>query len=52
MPCSPAVGTAFAGHHAVVTEILPGNRARIAIMMFGELRQVSVDVNSLVARDS
>ena len=51
MPCSPAVGSPFAGHHAVVTEILPGNRARIAIMMFGELRQVSVDVNSLVARE-
>jgi transcription antitermination factor NusG len=51
MPCSPADGTALAGHHAVVTEILPANRARIAIMMFGELRQVSVDVNSLVARD-
>ena len=51
MPCSPAVGSPFAGHHAVVTEILPGNRARIAIMMFGELRQVSVDVSSLVARD-
>ena len=50
-PCSPAVGTPFAGHPAVVTEILSGNRAMIAMMLFGELRQVSVDVRCLVARD-
>ena len=49
-PCQPSDGP-FAGHHAVVTEILPGNRAKVAIMMFGELRQVSVDVTSLVARE-
>ena len=48
---APANGSPFAGHHAVVTEILPGNRAMIAIMMFGELRQVSVDVRCLVARE-
>jgi transcription antitermination factor NusG len=48
---APGNGSPFAGHHAVVTEILPANRARIAIMMFGELRQVSVDVSSLVARE-
>ena len=49
-PCQPSDGP-FQGLPAVVTEILPGNRARIAIMMFGELRRVSVDVNSLVARE-
>ena len=52
--CQPSNGP-FQGLPAVVTEILPGNlpgnRARIAIMMFGELRTVSIDVNSLVARD-
>ena len=49
---APIGGTPFAGHPAVVTEILTGNRAMIAMMLFGELRQVSVDVSSLVARDS
>ena len=51
MPCSPVAGTPFAGHPAVVTEILSGNRAMIALLLFGELRQVSVDVDSLVARE-
>ena len=49
-PCQPSDGP-FQGLPAVVIEILPGNRAMIAIMMFGQLRQVSVDVNSLVARE-
>ena len=47
---APSTGP-FAGHPAVVTEILPGNRAMIALLLFGELRQVSVDVSSLVARE-
>jgi transcriptional antiterminator RfaH len=50
MPCSPAVGTPFAGHPAVVVSVT-GQRAIIAMLLFGELRQVSVDVNSLVARE-
>jgi transcriptional antiterminator RfaH len=50
MPCSPAAGTPFAGHPAVVVSVT-GQRAIIAMLLFGELRQVSVDVNNLVARD-
>ena len=50
MPCSPATGTPFAGHPAVVVSVT-GQRAIIATVMFGELRQVSVDVSSLVARE-
>ena len=49
-PCQLRDGP-FQGLPAVVTEILPGNRARIAIMMFGELRTVSINLSSLVARD-
>ena len=49
MPCSPATGTPLAGHPAVVISVT-GQRAIIAMLLFGELRQVSVDVNSLVAR--
>jgi transcriptional antiterminator RfaH len=50
MPCSPATGTPFAGHPAVVVSVT-GQRAIIAMLLFGELRQVSVDVSSLVARE-
>ena len=46
---APASGP-FAQHQGVVLEIR-GNRAVLAMMLFGELRQVSVDVNSLVARE-
>ena len=46
---APAAGP-FKGHEAVVLE-LRGETALIAMLLFGELRQVSVDVNSLVARE-
>jgi transcription antitermination factor NusG len=48
-----AVATAtgpFAGHPAVVTAVT-GNHATIAILMFGQLRSVLVDVSCLVSRD-
>jgi transcriptional antiterminator RfaH len=48
-PCSPAAG-AFTGHPAVVISVERG-KAIIAMLLFGELRQVSVDVSSLVARE-
>ena len=49
--CLAAVaGTPFAGHPAVVVSVT-GQRATIAMLLFGELRQVSVDVTSLVARE-
>ena len=47
---APGNGSPFAGHPAVVISVT-GQRAIIAMLLFGELRQVSVDVNSLVARD-
>jgi transcriptional antiterminator RfaH len=50
MPCSPVAGTPFAGHPAVVISVERG-KAIIAMLLFGELRQVSVDVSSLVARE-
>jgi transcriptional antiterminator RfaH len=50
IPCSPATGTPFAGHPAVVVSVDRG-KAIIAMLLFGELRQVSVDVSSLVARE-
>jgi hypothetical protein len=40
----------FTGHPAVVISVDRG-KAIIAMLLFGELRQVSVDVNSLVARE-
>jgi hypothetical protein len=46
---APRTG-AFTGHPAVVVSVT-GQRAIIAMLLFGELRQVSVDVNNLVARD-
>jgi transcriptional antiterminator RfaH len=48
-PCSPGNGV-FTGHPAVVVSVT-GQRAIIAMLLFGELRQVSVDVNSLVAQE-
>jgi transcription antitermination factor NusG len=48
-PCQPRDGP-FQGLPAVVLEV-ERQIAKVAIVMFGELRQVSVDVNSLVARE-
>ena len=46
-----AVGNGpLAGHQAVVVSVA-GNRAMIALLLFGELRTVSVDVTSLVERE-
>ena len=50
MPCSPVAGTPFAGHPAVVLSV-DGRKARIGLLLFGELRTVSIDVGSLVARE-
>ena len=47
---APATGP-FKGHEAVVIELRGLETALIAMLLFGELRQVSVDVNSLVARE-
>jgi transcriptional antiterminator RfaH len=49
VPCSPATG-AFSGHPAVVVEVR-GERAEIAMLLFGELRRVLVNVRCLVARE-
>jgi transcriptional antiterminator RfaH len=46
MPCSPVAGTPFAGHPAVIIEI-HGSRAMIALMLFGQLTRVSIDVACL-----
>jgi transcription antitermination factor NusG len=46
---APSTGP-FTGHPAVVISVT-GQRAIVAMLLFGELRQVSVDVNSLVARE-
>jgi transcription antitermination factor NusG len=48
-PCQPRDGP-FQGLPAVVIEV-ERQIAKVAIVMFGELRQVSVDVSSLVARE-
>ena len=48
--CQPCDGP-FQGLPAVVLEV-ERQIARVAIMMFGELRTVSVDVRCLVARDA
>jgi hypothetical protein len=50
MPCSPATGTPFAGHPAVVISV-DREIAQIALVLFGELRTVSIAVGSLVARE-
>jgi transcriptional antiterminator RfaH len=49
-PCSPATGTSFAGHPAVVISV-DREIAQIALVLFGELRTVSIAVSSLVARE-
>jgi len=51
MPCSPATGTPFAGHPAVVLSV-ERNIAKVALLLFGELRTVTIDVASLVPRDA
>ncbi len=48
-PCRLATG-AFAGHDAVVTEV-GHDSARVALMMFGHLRTVSVPLDCLTSRD-
>jgi transcription antitermination factor NusG len=40
----------FAGHHAIVTKVR-SDRALVAIMMFGNIREVSVDLDCLTVRD-
>jgi len=49
MPCSPATGV-LAGAPAVVVDT-NGLVATVAVMMLGQLRHVSVPVDSLVGRD-
>ena len=49
MPCRLATG-ALAGHLAVVTEVTH-NTAHVAVMMFGQLRQVAVPLDCLTTRD-
>jgi hypothetical protein len=46
---APRTG-AFTGHPAVVVSVT-GQRAIIAMLLFGELRTVSIAVGSLVARE-
>jgi transcriptional antiterminator RfaH len=48
--CSPGKGHPLAGHPAVIVSV-GQNMALIAVMMFGELREVTVDVNCLMPRD-
>jgi len=48
-PCSLAVG-AFAGHPGVVVSVTRGI-AHVALMLFGCVRDVSVSVDCLVARE-
>jgi len=50
MPCSPVAGTPFAGHPAVVLSV-ERQTARVAMLLFGELRTVSIDIVCLRARD-
>ncbi len=49
-PCRLAAGP-FAHHDAVVTEV-EDHTARVAILMFGQLRQVSVSLDCLTTRDN
>jgi hypothetical protein len=44
------VAGSFRGHEAVVVAV-EGAKAWVSMMMFGELRTVSVDVGSLTQRD-
>lgn len=50
-PCSLRRGYAFEGLPAVVLEAAD-DRARIAVMFLGQLREISVDATCLVARDN
>jgi transcriptional antiterminator RfaH len=50
VPCSLATGHPFEGHQAVVVQV-GKESATIAIMLFGELREVAVDANCLVPRE-
>ena len=49
MPCSLATG-ALSGHQGVVTEV-EDDTARVALLMFGHLREVSVPLDCLTSRD-
>ena len=52
VPCSLATG-AFRGHEAVITVVdARKGTADVAMLIFGELRTVSVDVKSIVPRDA
>jgi hypothetical protein len=48
VPCSLAAGS-FRGHEAVVVAV-EGAKAWVSMMMFGELRTVSVELKSLQER--
>jgi transcription antitermination factor NusG len=50
VPCSLATG-AFRGCEAVITAVA-GTKASVAMLVFGELRTVTIDVRSLVPRDA
>jgi len=50
MPCSPVAGTPFAGHPAVVISV-ERQTAKVAMLLFGELRTVSIDVACLRERE-
>lgn len=50
MPCRLATGV-FSGHHGVVTEV-GHDMALVALMMFGQLREVAVPLDCLTARDN
>ena len=50
MPCRLAAGTPFQGHDAVVTEV-EDDTARVALLMFGHLREISLPLDCLTTRD-
>ena len=49
MACSLATGP-LSGHQGVITEV-GADMALVALLMFGHLRTVAVDIQCLVARD-
>lgn len=49
MPCSLAIGP-FAGHHAVITQI-GRDMATVAMVVFGALREVAVQLDCLTVRE-
>jgi hypothetical protein len=49
MPCSLATGP-FSGHQGVVMSV-GHDMALVALMMFGQLREVAVQLDCLRARD-